>query len=129
MAEERGIALVRDGEHDLTALFDHQRLLRVFANLIGNALKFCRPGDTVTLGARRDGDRITFSVTDSGPGIPPETLPFLFEPYWSSDGKRGSGLGLSIARGIVEAHGGTIWVDSAPRAGARFTFTLPAAPP
>jgi signal transduction histidine kinase len=80
------------------------------------------------LGARRDGTNILFEVSDTGPGIPPEQLSHLFEQFWQArkNDKRGVGLGLTIAKGIVEAHGGRIWVTSTPGEGSTFAFTIPA---
>ncbi len=129
-ADERDIQLVRRfGVQNVDIMCDRDRLLQVFGNLIGNALKFCRPGDVVTASCDRAGDDVVFSVGDTGPGIPPERIPFLFDAYWSGTEhvKRGSGLGLYIARGIVEGHGGRIWVESRPGAGATFSFTVPIA--
>jgi PAS domain S-box-containing protein len=127
LAEQKGIALdlvcdVRGVE----ILCDHERILQVFANLVGNALKFCRPGDTITIGGELDGASVRFSVADTGPGIPVEQRVHLFDPYWSGPGaKGGAGLGLFIARGIVERHGGHITVDTEVDKGTRFTFTIP----
>ena len=93
---------------DLQVQCDRERILQVFSNLLGNAFKFCRPGDQVTLRAQRDGDEIRFEVADTGPGIPPEERRHIFEPYWSAErhGKKGTGLGLFITHGVIEAHGG-----------------------
>jgi PAS domain S-box-containing protein len=104
---------------------DRERLLQVFGNLVGNAIKFCRPGDTITIAARPDGAYTRFSVADTGPGIADEAVPHLFDPYWSAPehARRGAGLGLYIARGIVEAHGGRIWVETGT--GTTFSFTIP----
>src|SRR4029079_17057535 len=106
---------------------DRERILQVFGNLLGNAIKFCEPGDVVTVGARAERGCVWFTVSDTGPGIAPHELAHVFEPYWSGEKyeKKGTGLGLFITKGIVDAHGGTIRVDSAPGAGATFTFTLP----
>jgi PAS domain S-box-containing protein len=128
VAQEKGITLESScsvGDVDVTC--DPERVQRVFGNLIGNALKFCRRADTIRVQADRDGDCIRFGVIDSGPGIDASVLPSLFEPYWSAPEHAGSGmgLGLHIAKGIVEAHGGRIWVESEIGAGARFFFTLP----
>lgn len=129
LAEEAGIALVQgacaDGE---LVECDRQRVLQVFDNLIGNALKFCRAGDTVTLGCQRTEGGVCLSVEDTGPGIQPALLTHLFDPFWSGPGSTtGVGLGLFIVRGIVERHGGRIDVTSAPGHGTRFSFTLPIA--
>ena len=107
---------------------DHHRVLQVLSNLIGNALKFTPAGGVVSIGARPRDGRVLFSVSDTGPGIPQQHLHDIFNPYWQ--GKRaermGAGLGLPIARGIVESHGGQIWVESQPGR-TTFFFTLPAA--
>jgi len=113
-------------EHGLVSA-DRERVFQVLSNLLGNAIKFTPEGGTIVLTAeRRDGD-VLFSVEDTGPGISSEDLGHIFDRYWHKPTSRagGSGLGLSIAKGIVEAHGGRIWVDSLPGAGARFYFVLP----
>jgi signal transduction histidine kinase len=130
VAAEHGIHLVGGcALPDVEILCDRDRMLQVFGNLIGNSLKFCRPGDTVTVACTQAGEHVVFSVTDTGPGIQDQVLPYLFDPYWSGSEhvKRGAGLGLYISRGIVESHGGRIWVDSAPGAGSKFQFTIPIA--
>jgi PAS domain S-box-containing protein len=111
-----------------SAWVDSHRILRVFSNLLGNALKFTPPGGTITLRAEGDEHEILFSVADTGPGIPPEHLPHVFDRFWQArkGDRRGTGLGLSIARGIVEAHGGKLWVESRPGEGATFFFTVAA---
>jgi signal transduction histidine kinase len=113
-------------------LADRDRLLQVFSNLVGNGLKFTPEGGRVRIRADTDGEgAVRFSVDDTGPGIPAESLPHLFELFWQARDRRatlGTGLGLSIARGIVEAHGGRISVESTPGEGSTFTFTVPAAP-
>jgi signal transduction histidine kinase len=119
-------------EQDVAGLFvdcDHQRILQVFSNLLGNAFKFCRRGDRIAVRAHRDGNEIRFEVADTGPGIPPEERPHVFEPYWSTDrhGKRGTGLGLFIARAVIDAHRGKLWVEGEPGDGTTFFFTLPIA--
>ncbi len=131
LAAEKGIELQRAGDVlGVEVVCDRDRILQVFANLIGNALKFCRAGDKISAFAERAGKQVRFSVADTGPGIAPAALPHLFDAYWSGtdQAKRSAGLGLYICRGIVEAHGGQISVESAPGAGAKFSFTLPVAP-
>lgn len=110
---------------------DADRIGQVLANLIGNAIKFIDAGGTVTVRVEPRNDEIQFSVTDSGPGIPAPDLPHVFDRFWQAQktAHMGSGLGLSIAKGIVEAHGGRIGVESEVGAGSRFYFTLPLAPP
>lgn len=114
-----------------TLVADRERLVQVLSNLIGNALKFTSPGGRVTVNARADVDGgHRFAVTDSGPGIPPTALPHLFDRRWQGapGSRRGLGLGLYIAKLIVEAHGGRIFAESPPGGGSRFTFVLPATP-
>jgi signal transduction histidine kinase len=108
---------------------DRERVLQVFANLIGNAIKFTPKGGRISLIAAPENGEVRFMVCDTGPGIPPEHLDHVFDRYWQarSTAKLGAGLGLSIAKGIVEAHGGRIWVESPPGTGAQFNFTLPMA--
>lgn len=109
-------------------LADRDRLLQVFLNLIGNAIKFTPEGGRIETHVWSEADNLVrFSISDTGPGIAAENLDKLFEPFWQAKDRAtlGTGLGLSIARGIIEAHGGTIWVESKPGEGTRFTFTLP----
>ena len=130
IAAQKSVALECRAEEGLPPLsVDAPRLLRVIANLVGNAIKFTPEGGTVTLSAAADAGGVRFTVADTGPGIPPEQLPHVFERYWQArpGDRRGSGLGLDIARGIVEAHGGRITAESEPGGGAVFRFTLPAA--
>lgn len=129
-AVEKGLRLVRSARvAGIEADCDRDRLLQVFGNLIGNAIKFCRAGDTITVTGERDGDVVRLCVADTGPGIAPDILPYLFDAYWSGTehAKQGAGLGLYISRGIIEGHGGRIWVESMPGQGATFCFTLPIA--
>jgi len=109
---------------------DRHRVLQVLQNLIGNSMKFTPPGGMIamTAEARQDG-KVLCTVSDTGPGIPPEHLADIFSPYWQAKRaeRLGAGLGLPIAKGIVEAHGGEIWVESEQGVGTRFYFTLPVA--
>jgi PAS domain S-box-containing protein len=110
---------------------DHDRLLRVFENLIGNAIKFTPAGGKVIVGATADGTFVRFSVADTGAGIPSENLPHIFDRFWQGatrQRRQGAGLGLPIVRGIVEAHAGRIWATSVVGRGSTFFFTVPAAP-
>lgn len=107
---------------------DRHRVLQVLSNLIGNSLKFTPPGGVISAGAERRGaGEVLFTVSDTGPGIPREHLGHIFSPYWQAKRaeRMGAGLGLPIAKGIVEAHGGRIWVESEQGTGTRFLFTLP----
>jgi signal transduction histidine kinase len=109
---------------------DHHRMGQVLRNLLDNALSHSATGDTVTIAAERNDDVVEFSVTDTGEGIPPTDLPYVFERFYRTDKSRtratgGHGLGLTISRGIVEAHGGRIWVQSEEGMGSRFTFSIP----
>ena len=110
---------------------DKERLLQVLTNLVGNAIKFAPTNGRVEVAATQVDAGVCFRVTDNGPGIAPEHLPHVFDRFWKHEaaGKRGTGLGLFIAKGIVEAHGGRIWVESEPGHGATFRFTLPSQHP
>jgi PAS domain S-box-containing protein len=110
-------------------LADRDRLLQVFENLMGNAIKFTPPGGRITVGASRDEGAVRFWVKDTGPGIPVEHQPHLFDRFWQARTARrgGAGLGLRIVKGIVETHGGRIWVESVPGIGSTFLFTIPIA--
>jgi signal transduction histidine kinase len=104
---------------------DGDRVIQVLSNLASNAIKVGAPSVTIRLEAR--GPDVLFTVSDTGPGISPEDLPFMFERYWRARGAhyKGTGLGLPISKGIVDAHGGRIWVESQLGIGTRFFFTLP----
>lgn len=120
-----------DIPEDLPAVqADPLRLERILANLLGNALKHTGPGVPVRVSAALQGDEVRVTVADSGPGIDPTDLPRVFERFYQGRGgsREGLGLGLYIARTLVEAHGGRIDVESDPGRGAAFNFTLPRAP-
>ena len=109
---------------------DRDRLLQVFDNLVGNALKFTPPGGHIRVGAAAlNEDEVQFWVADTGVGIAAEDLPHVFDRFWQAHKgeRRGTGLGLTIVNGIIEAHGGRIWVESAVGSGTTFFFALPAA--
>jgi signal transduction histidine kinase len=108
---------------------DRDRVLQVLGNLIGNALKHAR-GAPIEISLERTGRDAVIAVRDNGPGIADAELPHVFDRYWHGRAKKGgAGLGLAIAKGIVDAHGGQIVVASKQGAGAEFSFTLPLAPP
>jgi signal transduction histidine kinase len=116
-----------------TVWVDPDMLTRVFSNLCANARRHTPAGGMVTIAAQQRDSELFISVTDTGEGIPPDALERVFERFFRADNARqsstgGSGLGLAIVRAIVEAHGGKIWAENVPGAGARFTFTLPLQP-
>jgi PAS domain S-box-containing protein len=130
-ARERGLQLVRQCDiGDARLDCDRDRVLQVIGNLVGNAIKLCQAGDSIAMTCVAAGREVLFAVADTGPGIPEAELPHLFEPYWSAErhAKKGTGLGLYISKGIVEAHGGRLWAESRQGEGATFYFTLPTAP-
>jgi signal transduction histidine kinase len=141
LAERAGLALHVGGEAPAAAVpLDAPRVVQLLSNLVGNAVKFTPAGGVVTVryavvpagdGAPdgAPGGALVGSVADTGPGIAADDLPHLFTAFWHGDrrGRRGVGLGLWIARAIVEAHGGELRVDSRPGAGTTFHFTLPLA--
>jgi signal transduction histidine kinase len=126
--ESGGLELhVRDCADAPPVPADDGRVLQVIANLVGNAVKFTPAPGAVHLSAEVRGDECRISVRDTGPGIPPDQLPHLFGSFWQARDadRRGLGLGLAIAQGIVQAHGGRIWAESEPGRGTTFTFSLP----
>jgi len=109
-------------------LADRQRILQVFENLVGNAIKFTGPGGLITVGAEPTSGQVLFWVADTGAGIAADQLPHVFERLWQGKAAgQGAGLGLPIVRGIVEAHGGRVWVESTVGEGSTFFFTIPTA--
>jgi signal transduction histidine kinase len=125
-AEERGIVVDASGVSEATILGDAYYLQQALDNLVRNACEAMagREGSLLMLGVERVGGTAAVRVADNGPGIPPDRLEGIFEPFVSTKGK-GMGLGLSICREIVEAHGGTIEVQSEPGVGTTFTLLLP----
>ncbi len=126
IAAEKKITLVRDFERlPLGARADRHRLTQAIANLISNAFKFTPQGGTVRIGASVVGERVAIWISDTGPGIPPEHLSHIFDRFWQPQRRRdGVGLGLAIVKGIVDAHGGTVEVDSVPGQGTTFRILL-----
>src|SRR6266566_9903498 len=110
-------------------LADAARVQQVLSNLVGNAVKFTPRNGRITVCAERIEGEVRFGVIDTGPGIPPEQVPHIFGRFWQAktSDRRGIGLGLAIAKGIVEAHNGRIWVESHVGLGSTFYFTLPSA--
>jgi signal transduction histidine kinase/DNA-binding NarL/FixJ family response regulator len=142
MATERAIRLVLHEDADLPCVnADPHRLLQVLANLVGNAIKFTPEGGRVVVLAQaaeddpiaalltgKGGSAVRFTVSDTGSGIPAEDLAHIFERYWQSptDSRKGAGLGLAIAKGLIEAHGRQLNVESIVGIGSSFWFTVPA---
>ncbi|HEX6159639.1 MAG TPA: PAS domain S-box protein, partial [Thermoanaerobaculia bacterium] len=132
LAEQRGQRIVCRMEKPLPQICaDRDRLVQVFGNLIGNALKFTPERGTITIEATPIDQGVQFGVLDTGNGIPEADLRHVFKPYWQAKktAHMGAGLGLAIVRGIVEAHGGKVWAANAPGGGAIFSFTIPVAEP
>ncbi len=132
LAEAQGLRVTAElSDEAVRVRCDRTRVLQVLGNLLGNAVKFTPDGGLLTVGARVHPGEMRLWVQDTGTGIQPEQLPYVFERFWQAKDaeSRGTGLGLCIAKGIVEAHGGRIWAESEPGRGSRFTFTLPATPP
>ncbi len=134
LAESAGVTLVMragPGTDGAEGMLDHDRVAQLLSNLVGNAVKFTPAGGRVTVDYALRAGALHVAVIDSGPGIAPEDIPHLFTAFWTGErrtGRRdahGAGLGLWIARAIVEAHGGTLQVESEPGAGATFRVALP----
>lgn len=126
--QDCGISLIMDLRDDLPEVWaDPTRVTHVFANLFSNALKYTDPGGTITLAAKADEESVLFSVSDTGKGIPERYLQTVFEQFFripEQEPGSGAGLGLAIAKEIVEAHGGTISAESRESEGSTFTFSL-----
>ena len=132
LATSSSVELRLDVENDVPEVWgQHDRLLQVFENLIGNAIKFTTAGGRITVGAASNDQEVVFWVADSGAGIAPDDLPHVFDRFWQATrgDRRGAGLGLPITKGIVEAHGGHIWVESTLGRGSTFFFSIPRAGP
>ena len=129
VAVARGVSLAAEGGGPLPVLADSDRVVQVLWNLIGNAVKFTDDGGEVRVSVERREGELRFTVADTGMGIAPEHQPFVFDRFRQVAGdRRGVGLGLPIARGIVEAHGGRIWLESRLGEGTTVHFTLPPIP-
>jgi PAS domain S-box-containing protein len=130
-ASDFGITIISSSCYDVQVLGDQQRLKQVLLNLLSNAIKYNRPEGTVTLTCSQESGRVRLSVTDTGPGINPELRERLFTPFdrldAESSGIEGTGLGLALSKGLIEAIGGTLGVDSVVGQGSTFWFELPVA--
>jgi signal transduction histidine kinase len=130
LADDRRISLALDVVPVPTISADAQWLKQALINLLDNGLKYPPPGGSVTVRLRRSDGSLEIAVRDTGPGIEAEHVPFLFDRFYRADKARaresgGTGLGLAIVKGIVEAHGGTVSVDTQPGKGSEFTIRLP----
>ncbi len=137
-AVRRGVRLRGSVEHGIDPVYmAPDKIQRVLYNLLDNALRYTPPKGEVSISARRDGGTVCVAVHNSGSTIDPAYMPHIFDSFYrvensrarADDGHRGTGLGLAIARGFVEAHHGSIWVESTPDHGTTFTFTIPAVKP
>jgi signal transduction histidine kinase len=128
IAKQRDVRLQIDvANPPVLAFFDRERVIRVLANLVGNAIKFSPKHGKVAVRVRSDQQFVYVAVTDEGPGIPEKQLPQIFEDFWQSrkTADQGPGIGLAVVKTIVEAHGGSVRVESQSGRGSTFTFTLP----
>ncbi len=125
LATEKNLRFDGHSEAGLCVRADHERLQQILSNLVANAIKFTPRDGTVEIRAVETGSEARFSVSDSGSGISPDDLSLIWNRYWQAKREGGVGLGLAIAKGLVEAHGGRIWADSQLGAGTTFHFTLP----
>jgi signal transduction histidine kinase len=130
LAEAHRVSIRSERTPDLPSVMgDRDRLEQVITNLLSNALKYTPPDSTVSILARREDNAVRVTVRDQGPGIPPDQLEKVFDRFCQLAGaKKGSGLGLTICRALVEQHGGRIWVESDLGRGSQFHFELPTAP-
>jgi signal transduction histidine kinase len=126
-AQRRHLSLDIDPDGAMQVRADPDRVQQVLGNLLSNAVKFTPERGTIRVSAHGTEGDVVFEVHNSGPAIAPEELAHLFERYWQARNadRRGIGLGLTISKGIVDAHGGRIWVESRPESGTTFRFTLP----
>lgn len=125
-ADQKNIDINFQLQNNFMVNCDEERIKQVFSNLIGNAIKFSPNNGIISIAVFFKNQELTFKVQDNGPGIEQEDLPHLFERFWQSknNSHKGTGIGLSITKWIVEAHGGKIWADSIPGKGTTFSFNL-----
>jgi len=125
-AQRTGVALASTADGPATIDADPVRIREVLTNLVSNALRYTPAGGTVGIDLRRAGGQVEVTVRDTGTGIAPDAVAGIFDRFSKSTDSPGAGLGLAIAKGLVEAHGGAIRAESAPGQGTRIVFTLPA---
>jgi signal transduction histidine kinase len=128
IAERRHVHFEAEIANGAIVRADPARVSQIVGNLVGNALKFTPERGSVKLRATQDDKQVVFQVVDDGPGIAPDNMSHLFDSFWQArmNDRRGVGLGLAIVKGLVEAHGGKIWVESKVDHGSTFSFSLPA---
>jgi two-component system, OmpR family, sensor histidine kinase CiaH len=129
-ALEKGISLSVESNSEVRLKADQDLILQLMLNLLDNSVKYTPSGGAIEISVRAAGGQAEVTVSDTGPGIPPEHLPHIFDRFYRVDKARtraegGAGLGLSISRWIAEAHGGTLRVESARDQGSKFTLSLP----
>jgi signal transduction histidine kinase len=128
---DKGLTVQTDLPADLPLVdADADRVGQILRNLLTNAVNYTPPGGQISVAAKLAGADVEVSVRDTGIGIAPEHLPYIFERFYRADKSRaratgGAGLGLAIVKQLVEAHGGRVWAESTPGSGATFAFTLP----
>jgi signal transduction histidine kinase len=129
LADRRHVHFETTAQNGVSVRADRIRVSQIVGNLIGNAIKFTPEQGIVKLSATPDDKRVVFQIVDDGPGIPLDNIPKLFDNFWQArkSDRRGVGLGLAIAKELVEAHGGKIWVESSVDHGSTFSFSLPTA--
>ncbi len=128
-AQRKGVRLENEAQASVSVCCDKDRVHQILSNLVGNAIKFTPEGGTVSVRAVAEDGDAHFAVADSGQGIAKEDLPYIFDRYWQARGakKPGIGLGLSIVKGLVEAHHGRVWAESEVGTGTTIHFVLPRA--
>jgi signal transduction histidine kinase len=131
LAAKRHVNFETTLQNGATVRADPARVSQIVGNLVGNAIKFTPEKGSVKLRATPVDKNIVFEVVDDGPGIPADSMSHLFDNFWQArkSDRRGVGLGLAIAKGLVEAHGGKIWVESSVDHGSTFSFSLPTVSP
>jgi len=130
LAEEKALVLTTPSQTDSYNIYcDQERIAQVLSNLIGNSIKFTSSGGAIQVLVKEEREVVHFRVEDTGTGISSEQFPHLFDRFWQGKraNRQGVGLGLSIAKGIIDTHGGKIWAESQVGKGTTFHFTLPRA--